>query len=373
MGKGGGIGGLGGGVGLGGGIGSGGSIGGGIEMGRSGGPSLVSGLARFDQSPAVSLNRMFGPSISGPEAYVPTQFKEGPVRKEDMQNSTVLQIGQAKEIKFNNPKQHPAIEFKPFVVVGPEPISPTWSIVPVIEPMVAPQKVETPFPAVAPVAQTESAQTVNIPSIQPAQQEQAVEEAVEEITRKLQPQENEDTTDDENLSESKVKLVEASQISQNRKQEIISAVKKLAEQLKGKITLKSLKAALSAEYWNLKSPIVKNKKDHTLDLTISEIESDPSEYKTPEEAVNVLVAAVDHNAPVKSGEDGRTATLEEVIKVIKGEKEKPKTPAEMVYRRAVKKTIKKQAGKIEPFENTYHSVEGNLNTLNLDEVFPILA
>lgn len=112
----------GGGVGAGGGIGRGGSIGGGVEMGRSGGPALVSGLARFDQSPtfgvgpAESANKLGGVRVEGfnfgsgwARARMGSGLplvNEGPAGLAGLENTMKLANGQGEPvnaIRFNNP------------------------------------------------------------------------------------------------------------------------------------------------------------------------------------------------------------------------------------------------------------------------------
>ncbi len=133
----------------------------------------------------------------------------------------------------------------------------------------------------------------------------------------------------------KVKFVEAVVLSEKRRKEISAAAKRLI----GKYVGRALKDFLSVGFWGSKSPVVGEGKDWTIDLTVQEIESDPTEYKTPEVAAKAWVKAVERNIPVKEGVEGRQATFGELRKVTNGEDEllKLKTPAEIVIRRIVKK------------------------------------
>lgn len=215
-----------------------------------------------------------------------------------------------------------------------------------------------------------SARTASVISVKPVPKEQLEEVVEEKVLVEKDQQEEVGSRNNEDVSEAKVKIVEASEISERRKQEIKIAV----QRLKGKgIIGKLLKSVLSAEFWKAKSPIVGQGKDWTTDLTVGDIESDTTEYSTLEEAEKAWVSAVEKNIPVKKGQAGRTATVEEVNKVVHGRKDwlAPKTPAEMVIKRVVKKSMELiKSGKVKVLEDkTDTKVEGSLKDLNLEEVF----
>lgn len=165
-------------------------------------------------------------------------------------------------------------------------------------------------------------------SIQPQLQKQEEEVIEEEIAvQKLEETEPENK-DKEDLSWLKIKFVEAKKISEKRRQRIITAVGKIV----GKITSRVFRQALEPEFWQLKSPITQGREDYTLGLTVSEIESNFNEYNNPAAAAQAYIKAVDNNIPVEQGENGRTATVAELEKVLYGAKEffRSKAPAVLV-------------------------------------------
>jgi len=276
----------------------------------------------------------------------------------------------AGEILFNHQPekvdvlaQAEAILFQTHHAVESKIIRPTWSVVlPVVEHNVV------ALPALKPAVKSETAQairpkTVFLESTRPAEQRQVEETVEEKVLVKKEQKDETKPKNERDTSFSKIKLVKAEEIAQERKHKIIEATRRLI----GSITGVRFKHFLSLEFWKLKSPIVGKRKDYTLDLTVAEIESDYRVYETPEQAAEAFVGAVERNVPVKRGEEGRTVTLEEVRKVTHGVKEEPRTPAEMVIKRVVRKTVATQSSAPKVQEDRTE-VEGSLKDLHLEEV-----
>lgn len=321
----------------------------------------------------ISLSARFGPSITGPEAYAPTLVNEGPVAPNFLENSMpIATFNPVGEIKFNTPVKEGLVvvtahRAEPLIV--PAAVPQEWVYSPWVT--TAPKPIitlaTTSIPKTESKISTQPAQAV---SIQPAAKEQEVEKVAEEKVLAEESQEPTNEIEDKEDSLFKVRFVEAKEISEKRRKEISAAVKKS----RGGFVGKWLKTLLSMGFWQSTSPIVEKGKDQTIDLTIADIESDPIEYKTPEEAERAWVKAVDRNIPVKEGENGRSATVEEVKKVIQGEYIHPSlqsnTPAEIVVRRVVKEKIEfGRTGRIRILEDR---MEVGKET-NLEELSPALA
>lgn len=213
--------------------------------------------------------------------------------------------------------------------------------------------------------------------INPMALEQPIEEAVE-VKEEVTEKDKEDETvvkQSGEPSEYRVKFVEAVEISNKRKWEIKSAIKKLGKGVRGRSVIRFL----SEGFWNATSPIAKNGKDRTINLTAHSIEADTTEYKTEEEAEKALVRSVDKHIPVKAGEGGRRATYHEVKKVISGEETeilRPKTLAEVVVKRIAKKVaaVGRNGETVKILENTVDTdAEPTIADLNLEDVFPKVA
>ncbi len=195
------------------------------------------------------------------------------------------------------------------------------------------------------------------------------EEEIEEVTEQVAQQEEEaDSNEIEDTEISKTKIVESVQISKERRSAIKVAVR---EALRLGITVKK---ALPDRFWELISPLVKGKKDWTVVLTADELNINPAEFSSAEKAEEVSVGSVANNVPLEEGEDGKQATVGQVRKVTHGEddKLKPKTPAEIVKKRIIKK--KAVVSKARPgwavIENKAETTQENtLKELNLEDVF----
>lgn len=207
-----------------------------------------------------------------------------------------------------------------------------------------------------------------------------VEEEAEEVVAKTgelvkQNQDSETGVEkSENSSLMKIKLVEAQEISESRRTAIRGAIKRLTGT---KIIGRLVAQLLSTDFFNSKSPIAGEGKDWTIDLTADSIASDPNEYKNEEEAERFLTKAVDKHIPVKVGEEGRQATVEDVIKVVRGEGKKvetlkPKIPAEIVVKRISRKKVElgRSGEPIKILEDKVDTAtESTLEKLGLIEVF----
>ena len=344
------------------------------------------GKAGAGAAPVVAgLEARFG-SVMGP-ADIGSIVNEGPVARSFLENTMPIQVGSkpVEVINFQAPiKESVVAEVEAFLAqarVQPEPqwvakpvevIMPQVEpvVVPMIEPFVAPGGLEYPMPqaVVSPQAVAKSDLAV---ATQPALQEQ--EEIVEEKVLTKQDQKNEaEIEEGEDFSESRIKIVEAEKVSDERRKKIRKAVKKAQEE---DITVAQ---ALPEGFWDDKSPLVGNGKDWTLDLTAQALEINPNDYQSLEEAEEASIVSVAENIPVKEGEGGRQATIGELRKVTKGEKNmsKPKIPAEIVVRRSIKKRIElaKSGQTLTVLENKVEvSSETTLKDLNLEEVFPKAA
>lgn len=202
----------------------------------------------------------------------------------------------------------------------------------------------------------------------------------EQIEEKVLVKENKEAEseikDREESSLMRIKIVKAVEISEKRKSAIRSAVRRAGS--KG-IVGKSLIRLISDGFWESKSPIAKEGKDWTIDLTVKAIEANTTEYNDEEEAEQAYIPAVDKNIPLMEGKSGRVATIKEVSKVLNGEDEnmeifKSKTPAEIVIKRVVKKRMEissdQQPILIPVSEKIEIRPEGtSLEELGLSEVF----
>lgn len=310
----------------------------------------------------------------------PSPLKKAEVLAEANQILGVTQAQVAEEVR------------EQLVPVEHASIRPTWSVVsPRIEPQAMPgvvpgvleslQSTVIAFPGLEPVTKHEAApaaavktenavltKTASAVSRQTGLQSREQEEVAEEQVLIEQAEEKEaGNNEKENQELIKVEFVEATQVSENRKQYIREAIKRLGLGRK-------FREVLSLGFWKSKSPIVKEGKDWTLDLTVQEIESDPIKYQTPEQAREAYVEAVERNIPIQEGQGGRIAAIEEVEKVFNGKKKEPKTPARLVIKRVTKKSVieKDEAGEqaVRVAENQADTkIEGSLEDLNLEGIF----
>lgn len=309
----------------------------------------------------------------------PSPLKEAEVLAEANQILGATQAQATEEVKGQTaPVEHTSIrptwlvvspriesQVMPRVVPGVlESLQPTVIAIPGLE-MVT--KYEA-APAVATRTENSvSTKTASAVSRQTGLQNREQEEVVEEQILTEQAEEKETgNREDEDEQLIKIEFTEAVQVSENRRQYIREAIKKLGLGRK-------FREVLSVGFWKSKSPIVKEGKDWTLDLTVQEIESDRVKYQTPKLVEEAYVKAVERNIPVQEGKGGRIAAVEEVKKVLNGERKEPKTPARIVIKRVMKKSViekaeaGEQAGVLE--KKTDAAVEGTLKDLNLEEVF----
>lgn len=177
----------------------------------------------------------------------------------------------------------------------------------------------------------------------------------------------------EKRSVAKIKFSEAVEISKKR----AVALKKAYQEIKTRgLSIKLLRAFLSRSYWEAISPIAKNGHDGTLNLTMVEFEKQSGEYQLETRADQAISFAVSNHIPVQKGEGGRLATVEEVREVLEGkEKEilRSNTPAEMVIRRVVRKSVEfVKAGQTVAVSGEKEEVleEPTINSLGLEEVYP---
>lgn len=279
-------------------------------------------------------------------------------------------IAQAVQTSVAEPVKQPAVELATTPVKG-NVIRPNWAAVrdraaTAVRPAAVPGGLVEPKPA---------PESKAILAVRPKTENKVKEQLVEKLKEEVRVEQKEDEKNgiksNEDVLETKVKVVEAVNVSKKREQEIETGVRKLAGiSLIGRL----LKNILSIRFLEAKSPLVGGKKDWTIDLIIEDIEVDTTVYKTPEQALKAWIAVTKKHIPVKKGQAGRTATVEEVNKVVHGRKDwlAPKTPAEMVIKRMVKKTIElaKTGEAVKILEDkTDIAVEGSLKDLNLEEVF----
>lgn len=193
------------------------------------------------------------------------------------------------------------------------------------------------------------------------------EEVVEERKEEMQPK------DQEEQVISKLKLVEDQQVSENRRHEIKTAIKR-AWQEAWKLDLKTItgklvKQFLPDSWWKdkkYKSPIVGEGKDWTINTTTDDLEADRLEYESEREAEK-LINYVSIHIPVKAGTGSRVATIEEVREVLRGREAEPVRgrPAEVVIRRIARK--RQLGGEVASLVSERTVKEGSL------EDFPALA
>lgn len=321
-------------------------------MGVESGPSGATGAISAAPS-GISLGNglEFGPALGIVD--IGPIVNEGPAGLIGLENTMPYKLGSfdpTGEIVFN-PVASAAWE----PLVAPIPVQPEFAEVPAVfqlgladinldpvpqaEPWIAPIAIPngleyaTPRVAISPALKPAN-QVVDILSIQPGRMlrsesgvstviaqstavQPVLQEEIEVVEEKKSVVEEDKTgvKNSEQLSENRIKLVEAVEISKKRKGEIIAAIRKLG----GKGVLgKLITKLLSADFWQSKSPIARDSKDWTIDLTARAIESDTTDYKSEEEAEKALVKSVEENIPVKVGEEGRQATYQEVKKVISG-------------------------------------------------------
>lgn len=188
----------------------------------------------------------------------------------------------------------------------------------------------------------------------------------------------------EKATKSVIQLVEAVNISEKRRLEIKAAIKEAKtgmEKLGLKaITGKIVAKLLSRSFWVHKSPIVGEGKDGTLPLTVYELLSDTTEYRSEEEAEENLGQAVAKHIPVKSGEGGRLATIEEVMEVIEGNKrpileDQYKAKLVVIKRVIAKSEVASTGQAVNTVSEEKEEVAGEptLKSLGLEELFPKAA
>lgn len=208
-----------------------------------------------------------------------------------------------------------------------------------------------------------------IPVTEP--QTELVEEEIEEIAEQAAQPENEVTGDEvEDTEITKTKIVESVETARERRIVILAAVR---EAIRLGTTVKK---ALSERFYELISPLVKGKKDWTIDLTADELNINPAKFSSTRQVEEVALESVANNAPLEEGEEGRQATIGEVRKVISGEddKLKPKIPAEIVKKRIIRKKVivvtrMKPGWTIAENKTEVTQQENTLQKLNLAAVF----
>lgn len=304
------------------------------------------------------------------------------------------ELGQTKPMGNLNPIKRAAVVAGPEKITGAaywfsnvpglRVIKPAEVIMPRVEPMIAPLKapsiIEFPkpsiviSPALEPATKIENRISVQTaPKVSPLPKEEVEEIVEKKETLDQQDQEDEnEIRDSEDFSESKIKFVEAVKISNERRKKIEKAVERAGAE---NITVVEV---LPAGFWDDKSPIVGDGKDWTIDLTVQALRINPNNYRSIEQAKKASVISVAENIPIEKGEGGRIATVEEVRKVIHGQKDwlVSKTPAEIVERRVVKKRIEvaKTGEMLKVLENKVETIpETTLKDLNLEKLFPKTA
>lgn len=340
-----------------------------VEGGRSIG---IGGGVALSAAPSVAS---LGPKVT--ELSLPI-VNEGPVGRSFLENSMPIKtsvFNPGGEIVF---KAQPDVSQAPVEIRMDEKIKPTHPVrefyLPRVEPMIVPlvqsvtkspaEKMQPQLQPLTEVKVSSKPAQVAVPAASSVLKEQ---EAIEEKVLTVQDQQNEtESEESEDSSESKIKIVEAEKISSERRKKIKRAVKRAKEE--------DITVAQALTDWNDKSPLVGSGKDWTLDLTAQALEINPNKYTSLEEAEEISIAVVAENIPVEKGEGARQATVDEVRKVIKGEKEllKSKSPAQIVFKRITKKIFEADKnGKIlKVLENEAEAVpETTLKDLGLAEIF----
>lgn len=222
--------------------------------------------------------------------------------------------------------------------------------------------------------------TAPVPETQ-SQTEQVIEETV-----KVEEKQEDKTKSrrSEKVARVMIQLVEAINISEKRRAIIKAAIKQAKAEieksgLKG-ITGKLVAKLLSSSFWVHKSPIVGEGRDGTLPLTVYELVADTTKYKNEEEAEAYLVQAVAKHIPVKEGEGGRQATMEEVMEVIEGKRRsviEDKSQAKLVVtkRELAKNEVARSGQVISSIAEEKEEITGEptLKTLGLEDLVPKAA
>lgn len=309
-------------------------------------------------------------NIFGAKLTVPTEpiLAEGPAHLEDImpkQTKVFKPIGEIRFIPQELPEVSAPVVF-PQVEPRVEPIAIPNGREFATPQIVTSSSLEEEIEAESAVSTQAATQTKakNMVSAQVALQEQTEEQisTAHDQDDKVEAEESED------VSESKIKLVEAEKVSHKRRKRIKEAVKKAKEE---NITIAQ---ALPGGFWEDKSPIVGDGKDWTLDLTAQALEINPNQYTSIKEVEEVSVATVAENIPVERGEGTRQATVSEVRKVKYGEEDLPKqkTPAQIVTRRIIKKKVEsnKNGAILRILEDKAETTSGiTLKDLGLEELF----
>lgn len=372
--------------------------------------SSVGAAVRVGPSIGPSIGSIAGRGFEGAKGFTPTIVNEGPVAPKFLENTMPLSFNEPLgEIIFNPFKSKEAsLESEvttPSVIQQAEEVAATawkvsepvsvvaqaegiavrawettepkvkmlkqvfdreiqtesvqYDLVPVSEPTIARFSEPAPLPGVKVRTQPASAvsvgtenkvvtrviRTTSTPTQREVYSQQIMEEkkVVKENKKEDKPQ----AKKSEKESVVKVKFVEDTQVSEQRRGAIRTAIKKAKAWaqtlgLRG-ITGRLVARHLPKEYWEseeYRSEIVKGKGvDETVKLTAKSIEIDANEYQSDEQAEG-LVEKVKNYRPVKKGE-GQPVTVEEVRQVLEGkevESLKTQTPAEIVVRRLVRKS-----------------------------------
>lgn len=380
-----------------------------IEGGGSGGSGV--GVAASigpatGVSPSVSRGSLgrFGPSISGPEAYVPVMVKEGPVGLAQFKNTMSLQIGsqpvevinfqkpvealdaQATEVEAENILAQAKTPVEPAVVVQP-----AWEAVlpqpkplalPIIEPLLIPDGLKDPlpqimtFPALEPAIGAQSKTEVKnatrpaqAVAVQPALQEQ--EEEVEEIVEEKVQKKHEEAEEEEEIEESTLKDVVDEKVLNIRLEEFGSAAdlvgaeaaKEGLEEIDGEKIVKHIPAETES---NRSGLIKKRGPDGSREEAIELVSS--KKFRSINEAKEKIAAIIAQKVPVKRAKGGRIVGYEAVARVLKYFFIRVK-PAEQLVARVVKKQRSVPVVSVAKPEVK----ESRIEDLGLAEVFPKAA
>lgn len=255
-------------------------------------------------------------------------------------------------------------------------------LVPDVSQMVMPKIILEAAVKPASATKIEYAQVASSPArVEIPEVEEEIEEVIEdkEIMAQEKKEDNAGFQQSEQQSIEKVALVEAVEISAERRQLIIYISEK-AEEIAKQLGLKGFTGKLARQFlsWIGKaSPIVQGEdEDGTIPLTDHAILSDRTEYTSAKEAVKKWVPLIERYKPVKRGA-GKPVTVEEVRQVIEGkEAENPRTNqiAEIVVKRLVKITkVVKGRQVVHDIKEKVESPEHNLKDLGLEEIFPKAA
>lgn len=234
-------------------------------------------------------------------------------------------------------------------------------------------------PQVESRASSELVQTIATP----IPQKQEVEELVEEkqLVDKQEEQEV-NTKNSEEAEEFRLKIVEDELVSEQRRVEIKGAIKKAFEAAEnlGLSTVVARIAAkfLPSEHEGNRGQIVKKKgPDGTLTDTVEAISTDDREFNSRQEAEQALLPLVDQFRPAKRAKEGKTLSLEEVLRTFKHHLIKPKIAVEIIVQRIIKKRIQVLSYQPTLVETVKEEIkpqtENSLEDLNLTEVFQTKA